>query len=86
MFDNSTPPIRVVAPVASAWTSKINWTQLAGPAATALAYFGLSGIDANTLLAIFAGVQGLQSVVTIVMRTFFTKTITPSSAAALPPR
>jgi len=70
----------ITVPVQSAWASKINWTQGAG--------FALSVLTAATgalppQYAIFGPliIQGVQSLATIVFRTFFTTTVTPSSAA-----
>lgn len=70
--------------VQSAWTSKINWTQAIGIAASVIAV--VSGnkyqIPVETQLALVSGIQGLQAVASWVLKTWFTKTITPASAAA----
>lgn len=70
--------------VESAWLSKINWTQAIGIAASVIAV--VSGnkyqIPAETQLAIVAGIQGVQAVASWVLKTWFTKTITPAVAAA----
>ena len=78
-------PTIAVVPIKSAFLSKINWTQLAGPIATGLVWFGVKGVTADQLAAIFLGIQSLQSVVTIIFKTFYTGTVTPSSAAGVPP-
>jgi hypothetical protein len=69
--------------VKSAWTSKINWTQAVGIMATVLAV--VSGnkyqIPVETQLAIVATIQGAQGIASWVLKTWFTKTITPASAA-----
>lgn len=64
--------------VKSGFLSKINWTQVAGFAATLFAYFGLP-VDPATLVAIIVGIQAVQSVITVVIRQFFTKTVMASS-------
>jgi hypothetical protein len=89
-MENIVPPdektITTVAQVdvKTAWASKINWTQAVGIAATILAV--VSGnkyqVPVETQLSLVAGIQGIQAVVTFVMKTWFTKTITPASAAA----
>lgn len=77
------PGTTVVVPVQSAWFSKINWTQGIAFASTAITLvFGQTyAIPAEVQLAIVAGIQGVQSIATWVMKTFFTTTVTPSSAA-----
>jgi hypothetical protein len=68
--------------VQSAWLSKTNWTQAVGIMASVIAI--VSGntysIPVETQLAIVATIQGVQGVVSWVLKTFFTKTITPSVA------
>lgn len=68
--------------VKSAWLSKINWTQAIGVLASILVVFGIN-LDTQTQVAIVAGIQGVVAFVTWVMRTFFTTSLTPSSAAKL---
>lgn len=65
--------------VQSAWFSKINWTQAIGVLASVLVIFGIN-LDATTQVEVVAGIQGLVAVATWIMKTFFTTTITPSSA------
>lgn len=72
------PPVKV--DVKSAWTSKINITQVLAMLAMLLSVFGLD-IDAKTQADILAGIIAVQSVVSWVLRTFFTKTVTPTVAA-----
>ena len=70
--------------VKSAWASKINWTQAVGITASVIAV--ISGnkyqIPVETQLSLVAAIQGIQAVATFVMKTWFTKTITTSSATA----
>lgn len=70
--------------VESAWLSKINWTQAVGILASVLTV--ISGnkyqIPPETQLAIVGAIQGLQGVASWVLKTWFTKTITPAVAAA----
>lgn len=68
--------------VKSAWFSKINWTQALALLASVLVVFGID-LDPQTQIAIVAGIQGAQSALTWVLRTFFTKTVTPSVAAKI---
>ena len=68
----------VTVPVKSAAASKINWTQLAGLAASVAAYFGLN-LDPATMVQIVLGIQAGQSLLTMILKTFFTKTVTPAS-------
>lgn len=72
---------KVVVPVKSAWLSKINWTQGIALLAAAGTFFGFD-LDAKTQAEALAGIVGVQSVITWVLKTFFTNTVTPS---ALPP-
>ena len=69
--------------VQSAWASKINWTQVVGIVASIVTM--VSGnkyqIPLETQLAIVSAIQGIQAVASWVFKTWFTKTITPSSAA-----
>ena len=73
----------VAVPIASAWQSKINWTQLAGVAISAATAF--SGVlpEQYAVPAALA-IQTAQSLLTWYFKTFQTTTITPSSAAKLP--
>ncbi len=67
-----------VVPVKSGLFSKINWVQLAAPAATILAAFGLP-LTADQIIALFVVGQLGQSVLTFVIRQWFTKSVTASS-------
>lgn len=53
-------------------TSKINWTQYAAGAASLLVLFGID-LDTPTQLAFVSIIQGAQTVLTWVLRTFFHK-------------
>lgn len=64
--------------VKSGWFSKVNWTQVVGLVASGAAIIGLP-VDAATLLTIVAGIQAIVSVVTIVIKTFFTKSVATQS-------
>jgi hypothetical protein len=79
-----TPPAATVAPVRSAFLSKINWTSLAGPIAGVLAFVGIKDVSAEQIGYIMLGIQTAQSVATIIFRTFYTSTITPSSLGPPP--
>ena len=58
-------------PTKSFLESKINWTQLVALAAMVLTVFGVD-IPDEQKVAIVATIQGAQSVLTWVLRTFFT--------------
>ncbi len=66
--------------IKSAWLSKINWTQVVSVVASLLVVFGLD-IPPETQAHIATAITALTGLVTIVMKTFFTTSITPSSAA-----
>lgn len=78
-------PVDVFVPVKSAWLSKINWTQVAGPVAGLLAFVGVKNVTVDQIAAIMLGIQTAQSVITVIFKTFYTGTVTPSSAAGIPP-
>ncbi len=67
-------------PVKSAATSKINWTQLIGFGASLAAGFGLD-LDPVTITKVVVGVQAVQSLATIIMRTWFTKSVISGSTS-----
>ncbi len=73
-------PNTAVVDIKSASSSKINWTQMVAVLASLLIVFGID-LNTETQLMIVAGIQGAQSVITWVLRTWFTKTVT---AASLP--
>jgi len=65
-------------PVKSAWLSKINWANAIGLAVSALAFFGIivpDGLKEQVGIASAAVTQ----VVTIVLRTWFNRTVTPEA-------
>ena len=68
--------------VRSDWASKINILQVAAVASAMAAYFGLS-VDPATISAILAGMIAAQGLVTVVMRTYFTTSVTTSSASGM---
>lgn len=69
--------------VQSAWLSKINWTQAVAIVASLLVFAtgGKVNIPVETQVGIVTAIQAISGVVTWVFKTFFTTTITPSSAA-----
>jgi uncharacterized protein (DUF697 family) len=70
----------VLVETKSAWLSKINWTQGIAMVAMMASVFGLD-LDAKTQADILAGIIAVQGIVTWIMKTWFTKTVTPSAAA-----
>lgn len=79
------PKLTTVAQVdvQSAWLSKINWTQAVSVAASLLVFTtgGKINIPLEQQVGIVTGIQALSGVVTWVLKTWFTKTVTPSSSA-----
>ena len=75
-----------IVDVKPATSSKINWTQAAGLIATGvtLASKGKLNLDADTVLTIIVGIQGVTQIATLIMRTYFTTTVTPQSVPAQP--
>jgi hypothetical protein len=71
----------VSVPVKPAVESKINWVALMGPIASMLAWWGLN-VTPEVLLAIVMGVQAGQSLFTMVLRTYYSRSVTTSSAPA----
>lgn len=65
-------------PVRSPVTSKINWTQIVGMAAMLGSYFGLT-LTSDQIAATVVAIGVVQSVVTFVIRTWFTKSVTSTS-------
>lgn len=55
-----------------AFLSKINWTQIVAFGAMLITMFGFE-LSVEDQLKIVAGIQGVQSAITVVLRTFFTK-------------
>jgi hypothetical protein len=77
----------VTVPVASSWVSKINWTQVVSAFAMLLSWYsgGKVGLTTDQQLALVTSIGVLTNIVTWVMRTWFTKTVTPSSVPAATP-
>lgn len=67
-----------IVPVKSAWRSKINWAQVAGPVASLVTAF-LFPLTADQIVAVVLGFQTLQSAATWALRTFWTTSVTPAS-------
>jgi hypothetical protein len=64
----------------SAFLSKINWTQAVSLAAMALAFFGID-VPYDVKAALIAGIGAATTVVTWILRTWFTTKLTHASAA-----
>lgn len=67
-----------VAPVKSPAASAINWTQIIAIIASVLVLFGIN-IPLDTQLAFVALIQAAQSVLTFVLRTWFSPSVTTTS-------
>ncbi len=68
--------------VRSAWLSKINWTAVGGAVMTLVTTNAL-GLDDATQVKVLAGSTVVQSILTIVFKTFFTPTVTPASLSSV---
>jgi hypothetical protein len=68
-----------IVPTKPAWLSKINWVQLAGPIASLAAAYGLD-LSAGQISGLVIAVQTVQSIVTWILRTWFTTALTPGAA------
>ncbi len=85
MSNDSLPEIisspQVIVPVRSAWFSKINVTQWISALAVMLTLFsgGKLNLDASQQLALVSAIGIITPIITSIFRTFYTKTITPSS-------
>lgn len=71
-------PETIRVPMKSATESKINWVQIAGVLASLAAFFGLN-VDPATLASVIVGIQSAASLLTVVLKTWFTPTVTPAS-------
>jgi hypothetical protein len=67
--------------VQSAWASKVNWTQAIGLVATllALATGNAVEIPGEQQAAMVAVIQGVTGIATWIIRTWFTRSVTPAS-------
>lgn len=65
--------------VKSAWSSKVNWTQAVAFIAMVLAVFGIDMPD-SVKLEVVALIQAAQSILTWIIKTWFTTTVTTASA------
>jgi len=81
-----TPQLTTVAQVEvqSSWASKINWTQAVSGVAMLLTFVtgGKVGMTIEQQATAVTAIGVATNVVTWIMKTWFTKTITPASAAA----
>lgn len=73
----NSPNVALVS-VQSPTLSKVNWAQLVMLVLTLLTYAGID-IDDHTKLVIVEGLVAVGTVVTVIFKTFFTKSITSTS-------
>jgi len=73
---------KAVVNVKSAWLSRINWLSIVALVLTG----GVAGLSANVLgfepdtqIKVMATVQAVQSFATVILKTWFTNTVTPSA-------
>jgi hypothetical protein len=78
-----TAPTTVAVATQSAWLSKINWTQAIGILASVLVLTtgGKVNIPPEVQVGIATAIQAATGVATWIFKTWFTKTVTPSSVA-----
>lgn len=72
----------VIVEEKSSFLSKINWASVISVVFTMLAAFGLN-IPDELKVQILAAVSAITGIVTVVLRTYFTTTVTPTSAKKL---
>lgn len=72
------PQETVVVEVKSAWGSKIIWTQVVGVLAMVGTVFGFD-VPPEMQSEIVVGIGAIQGIITLVLKTWFTSTVTPSS-------
>ena len=68
----------VAAGVKSAWASKVNWNSIVMLLIGVASFFGYK-ISETDQATIMAAIMSVGSVVTIILRTFFTKSLTKGS-------
>lgn len=68
--------------VRSAWWSKVNWTQAVAMLATLGVIFDLN-VSPEDQAKIVATIQGVSGLATIILRTWFTTTVTQAAAARI---
>ena len=78
-----TAPTTVAVAVSPATSSKINWTQIISAAAMLLSFMsgGKIGLTPEQQAAVAVTIGLLSNVVTVIFRTWFSKTVTPASVA-----
>lgn len=70
-------------PVKSAWVSKINWTQVVSAVATCVtAVISAANLPAAQATALTAAVAGGGQFLTVILKSFFTTSVTPGSVGA----
>lgn len=75
---NAVTVATATVPVKSSWYSKINWTQAGALIAAIVAFFGLP-IDPEMLTKVLLGIITGQSVITTILKSWFTRSVTPAS-------
>jgi hypothetical protein len=75
---------KVVTEVEPAAKSAINWVQAAGIISSIAAFLGFSGLDPVQVSQVILGIQAAQSIITVILKTYYDKHVTPQAAAGLP--
>jgi hypothetical protein len=76
-MENATIDETANVPVKSAWLSKINWTAI-GSAAVSLVTSNALGLEPQTQATILLATNLVTNVATMIFRTYFNQTVTPS--------
>ena len=66
--------------IKSAWWSKVNWTQVVAMVATVGVLFGTS-LSPEEQAKIVATIQAVSGLATVILRTWFTTSVTPAAAS-----
>lgn len=69
---------KALVPVRSSWASKINWTAIGGAVMTLVTTNAL-GLEPQTQVKVLAATQLVQSVATVIFRTWFNNSVSPAS-------
>ena len=84
-MNNVIPPLTARVEVKSSWASKINWVQIGSALlATAMALVSghAVGFDDATTVKVMGALTLIQSIATVIIKTYFTATVTPQSLPA----
>lgn len=81
---DAVPAPLVVVQIKPAWQSKVSWTAVLAALVSLVTTIAL-GFEPETQVKILAVTQLVNSVATVVLKTWFTNTVAPQSMPAAPP-